>query len=98
MIDTLRLARRVRPGGKSNGLSDLLDNYGLREQVTRLAPDSRPHRALWDTIGVALLMTALIDDLQGGDTLTLRELRRVAGLPRTGADGSEPEQLPLMDL
>ncbi|MEV0400011.1 3'-5' exonuclease [Actinoallomurus sp. NPDC050550] len=98
LIDTLRLARRARPGDKRNSLTALLDHYELTDQVTRLAPNSRPHRAIWDTIGVALLITALIDDLRGGDTLTLRELQRFAELPRTRIDRSEPEQLPLLDL
>ena len=98
LIDTLRLARHARPGDKPNSLTALLERYQLTDQVTRLAPNSQPHRAIWDTIGVALLITALIDNLRGNDTLTLRELQRLAGLPHTGVDRSEPEQLPLLDL
>lgn len=81
LIDTLRLARHVHPGSKGNGLAALLDRHHLTETVTALAPGSQPHRALWDTIGAALLLTALIDALPDGDKLTFAELNRIAGHP-----------------
>jgi DNA polymerase-3 subunit epsilon/exodeoxyribonuclease X len=81
LIDTLRLARHVSPGAKGNGLAALLERHQLTGQVSKLAAGSQPHRALWDTIGAGLLLTALIGSLPGGDTLTYDELHRIAGLP-----------------
>lgn len=60
LLDTLRLARLACPGEKGNGLARLLDRHQLTAQVTRLAPASRPHRALWDATGAALLLQALV--------------------------------------
>jgi DNA polymerase III subunit epsilon len=97
LIDTLRLARHLRPGQKRNSLSALLDHYQLTEHLARLAPGSRPHRALWDTIGAALLIRALINDLPNTATLTIRDLKHLAGLARTDKSRGDPEQLPLLD-
>jgi DNA polymerase-3 subunit epsilon/exodeoxyribonuclease X len=98
LIDTLRLARKARPKDKRKSLIALLDHYQLAEQVTQLAPKSQPHRALWDTIGVILLLTALIDDLPDVGVRTLRGFQHVAGIPHADEDRNEPEQLPLLDL
>jgi DNA polymerase-3 subunit epsilon len=59
LIDTLRLARHLKLGGK-NSLSALTEQFSLTPQIHRLAAGSQPHRALWDTIAVALLLPALI--------------------------------------
>jgi DNA polymerase III subunit epsilon len=59
LLDTLRLARLACPGEKGNSLARLLDRHQLTAQVTRLAPASQPHRALWDATGAALLLRAL---------------------------------------
>jgi DNA polymerase-3 subunit epsilon len=59
LIDTYQLARTVPAAGKRN-LTALLDEHHLTDQVTATAPTSRPHRALWDTIGAALLLDALV--------------------------------------
>ncbi|MQA87243.1 MAG: 3'-5' exonuclease [Streptosporangiales bacterium] len=103
LVDTLRLARHVHPEEKRHGLLALLHRHNLTGQVTELAPSSQPHRALWDTIGTALLLTALIDSLPGEDTPNLGELLRLAGLPITNkrlgqASRAEPEQTSLLDL
>jgi DNA polymerase III subunit epsilon len=60
LLDTLRLSRLTSPGQKGNNLVRLLGRHQLTAQVTRLAPASRPHRALWDATGAALLLQALI--------------------------------------
>ncbi len=100
MIDTLRLARHLHPGHKRNALTALLDRYDLAGQVSALAPDSQPHRALWDTTGAALLLTSLIEDLPGASTLTYSELRYIAGLPLTPERPHQdaPQQTSLLDL
>jgi DNA polymerase III subunit epsilon len=59
LIDTLRLARHLKLGTK-NSLSALTTQLELTPQIERLAADSQPHRALWDTIAAALLLPALI--------------------------------------
>ena len=79
LIDTLRLARQVHPGGKGNNLAKLLDRHQLTATVTGLARDSRPHRALWDTTGTALLLGALVT-AHYPDGVTIDELLTAAGL------------------
>lgn len=86
LIDTLRLARHVSPSATGNGLGALLDRHELTAEVTSLVPDSQPHRALWDTVGTALLLPALIKGLPGDPAIT--ELLRIAGLPAE-ASGNE---------
>jgi DNA polymerase-3 subunit epsilon/exodeoxyribonuclease X len=99
LIDTLRLARHVHAGTKGNGLTTLLDRHHLTGTVTALAPGSQPHRALWDTLGTALLLAALIDALPGDGTLTTTELNRIAGYPgdatRKNLTQAHPEQTSL---
>jgi len=51
--------------------------------VTSLVPGSQRHRALWDTVGTALLVSALISDSGTGSGLTLTELLSIAGPPAT---------------
>ena len=58
LIDTLRLTRALNLGVK-NGLTAVIDHFDLAGQVTKLAAGSQPHRALWDTVAVALLLPAL---------------------------------------
>ena len=53
---------------------------GLTADVTRLVPDRRPYPALWDTMGTALPLHALID-LATGTTVTQADLINIAGLP-----------------
>jgi DNA polymerase III subunit epsilon len=99
LIDTLRLARHVHAGSKGNGLTALLDRHHLAGTVTALAPGSQPHRALWDTLGAALLLAALIDALPDGGTLTFTELNRIAGYPgdanHKNLTQAQPEQISL---
>lgn len=59
LIDTYRLARATEKGGK-HGLADLLHRHQLLDRVGAHAPGSRPHRALWDTVGAGLLLDALV--------------------------------------
>lgn len=103
LIDTLRLARHVSPGMKGNSLGALLDRHNLTAEVTSLVPDSQPHRALWDAVGTALLVPALISDSGTESGLTLAELLSIAGLPADAADGASAgpaatEQASLFDL
>jgi DNA polymerase III subunit epsilon len=81
LIDTLRLARHISPGTKGKNLTALLDRYQLTDTTSKLAPDSRPHRALWDTTGTALLLTELINKLPDAPTLSLDDLKRIASYP-----------------
>jgi DNA polymerase III epsilon subunit-like protein len=79
LIDTLRLARLVHPGEKGNSLAKLLDRHRLIATVTSLAKDSQPHRALWDTIGAALLLAPLVTSWRP-DGATVGELLTSAGI------------------
>jgi DNA polymerase III subunit epsilon len=81
LIDTLRLARHVHPATKGKSLTALLDQYRLTTAVNELIPGSQPHRALWDTTGAALLLTELVSELPDGSTLSLDDLKHIAGYP-----------------
>ncbi len=98
MIDTLRLARHLRPDAKSNSLTTLLDHYRLTDAVAALAPDSQPHRALWDATGTALLLTTLISQLPGNEP-SLAQILNLAGIPgSTDATPPAPQQATLLDI
>jgi len=58
LIDTLRLMRHLKLGGK-NSLGALTAQFGLTAEIERLADGSQPHRARWDTIAAALLLPTL---------------------------------------
>lgn len=60
LLDTLRLARHLNLGPKLS-LTALLDRLNLMTKIDQLAAGSMPHRALWDTVGVGLLLPALVD-------------------------------------
>lgn len=81
LIDTHRLAKATAITGKLN-LTDLLSRLNLSATVTAAAPHSRPHRALWDTTGAALLLPALIHRHFTGDP-TLAQLLEIASVPTT---------------
>jgi DNA polymerase-3 subunit epsilon len=81
LIDTMRLAKAATLPGKL-GLTDLLTHLQLINAVTAAAPGSQPHRALWDTTGAALLLSALIRR-QFATRPTMQQLIAVAGIPST---------------
>jgi DNA polymerase III epsilon subunit-like protein len=64
LIDTLRLARQLS-GPVKRDLAALTDQFGLVEEINRLASGSAPHRALWDTVAVALLLPRLAHSILG---------------------------------
>lgn len=81
LIDTHRLAKAMNLSGKL-GLSDLLARLKLTGAVTTAARASRPHRALWDTTGAALLLPTLIRRYFSSEP-TLQQLLDVAGISTT---------------
>jgi DNA polymerase-3 subunit epsilon/exodeoxyribonuclease X len=87
LIDTTRLYRHFNRASQRWNRVRLLEKYGLSAQVHQLVPTSRPHRALWDAVGAALLLPALVEYLPGKTTPTLEELINVAGI-------SEQSKLP----
>jgi DNA polymerase-3 subunit epsilon/exodeoxyribonuclease X len=76
LIDTLRLARHLDLGPKK-GLSALVTQLGLTAQIDQLADGSQPHRALWDTIAAALVLSVLVSRAWP-DGATLADLLGVA--------------------
>lgn len=58
LIDTLRWARQTHHAG-TRSLTALVAHFGLTRRVDQLAAGSVPHRALWDTVAVALLLGVL---------------------------------------
>ena len=92
LIDTHRLAKSTDLTGKL-GLTDLLAHLQLTSSVTAAAASSRPHRALWDTTGAALLLPVLIRRYFTGDP-TLQQLLDVAGIPTQPANSTSPATPP----
>ena len=90
LIDRLARWLRLNTG---NNLTQLLDHLGVTGQVNAAAAHARPHRALWDTIGAALLLPSLIS--RGWPTPpSLTELAQVATLPTTATAHAHPEAEP----
>ncbi|NRQ34544.1 3'-5' exonuclease [Nonomuraea sp. NN258] len=80
LIDTARLYRHFNPACQRWNLVRLLEKYALNAQVAQLVPTGRPHRALWDAVGAALLLPALVEDLPATTTPTAQELVEMAGI------------------
>lgn len=59
LLDTYKLARQAISSGP-RGLAPLLHALNLTTSVNAAVSGSRPHRALWDTVGAAVLLGALI--------------------------------------
>lgn len=78
LIDTHRLAKATDLTGKLS-LTDLLVRLQLTDAVSLAVPGSRPHRALWDTCGAALLLPALISRAYD-DAPTVQQLLDIAGV------------------
>lgn len=70
VVDTLKLARRLLPGRESYGLGALVD---ASELATGLPAELVPHRATFDAIVCARLLTLLVTS-PGHEPLTLAEL------------------------
>jgi DNA polymerase III epsilon subunit-like protein len=79
LLDTYKLARQVTTSG-SRALANLLDAFDLTERVHAAAPGGRPHRALWDTAGAALLLAALVER-HWSSPPTLTALIAICGQP-----------------
>ena len=88
LIDTHRLAKTTGVPGRL-GLTDLLDQFNLTAQVTAAAPDSQPHRALWDTTGAAILLITLINR-RFTTPPTLTRLLDAAAVPTETAATTSP--------
>jgi len=97
LLDTLRLARHLQLPGKRS-LTALLASFNLTSRVTATAPGSQPHRALWDTVGTALLLETLIrhgwNDEPGLDELLATASVMLDEQPAA----TRPEQPSLLDL
>jgi DNA polymerase III epsilon subunit-like protein len=95
LIDTLRLARRLEPGVK-NGLKAVVERFGLTRDVDQTAAGSAPHRALWDTVAVALILPELAR-LTFGQNVTIGELLDGAGVPASASSSTSAPQPSLFD-
>ena len=72
-VDTLKLARCIRPELKSHKLEDLLELFDLLPRVESLCPDRAPHDALFDAVGSAALLEMILAQ-EGAETLSLAAL------------------------
>jgi len=95
LLDTYKLARHLR-AGNSKALGALIEQQGLTRAVTAHAAGSQPHRALWDTVAAALLLAALVDQLDRPN-LSIGELLMIAGIPMEGT-GPGADAPALFDL
>ncbi|MDG6100498.1 3'-5' exonuclease [Dactylosporangium aurantiacum] len=82
LLDTYKLARAVM-NTPSYSLTNLLKTLDLTATVDTMAPGSQPHRALWDTVGTALLLGALIH-IQWQTDPAIADLTAVADVPLDG--------------
>ena len=73
ILDTLKLARYVRPGRNSYSLDALISAYGLN-----IDPSQR-HRASGDAVVTAELFTVLATELDQDSLLDLLALAQIAG-------------------
>lgn len=94
LIDTLRLARKITISVKRD-LSALAEQFSLTGEIDRLAPGSGPHRALWDTVAVALLLPCLAESTSGHPP-EIDAVIAMAGTTFAPADGGSV-QLGLFD-
>jgi DNA polymerase III epsilon subunit-like protein len=95
LIDTLRLARTIDPSAR-NSLGTVIERFCLTEDVNRLAIGGAPHRALWDTVAVAVLLPALARLVLGGEASNT-ELLTAAGVPATATKAAAVSQPSLFD-
>jgi DNA polymerase III alpha subunit (gram-positive type) len=68
-IDTLRLAKALRPGLKSYSLANLGTEFGLSEQAAACT-SARHHSALYDATLTALLLIHLLSPLTSEERRT----------------------------
>ncbi|MGX5845092.1 3'-5' exonuclease [Mesorhizobium sp. ArgA1] len=68
-IDTLRLAKAIRPGLTSYGLENLSQALNISEEAERLT-GGRHHSAAFDTVVTALLFIELISSLPANSRMT----------------------------
>jgi DNA polymerase III epsilon subunit-like protein len=97
LIDTLRLVRHLKLGTK-NSLAALTTQLELTTRIERLAAGSRPHRALWDTIAVALLLPALVErawptGVSLADVLDVAGIERASPAPAKAAKRAAQDSL-----
>ncbi|MEU6729313.1 3'-5' exonuclease [Nonomuraea wenchangensis] len=90
LLDTARLVRHLRPEIQRWNLAALLDQHALTGRVNELVPGGRPHRALWDAVGAALLLAELVGHLPGGPATPLATLTRLARVQLADPD-REPD-------
>jgi DNA polymerase III epsilon subunit-like protein len=86
IFDTLKLARRLRPGLASYKLGALVDAFDLDVD---LPPGLRPHRATYDALVAARLFVKLVTQTYP-ESVALEELR---GSPRGGGDDDDAPAL-----
>jgi DNA polymerase III epsilon subunit-like protein len=79
-IDTLKLVRIAFPGFKKHALEEVLNEAGLKSEVSRLAPDRSAHDALYDAVASAVVFCHLLRQPEWA-ALTVDDLTRaVSGL------------------
>ncbi|MFI5497311.1 3'-5' exonuclease [Actinoplanes sp. NPDC051859] len=92
LIDTYQLAKTWPATGKRT-LTALLNQHGLTSAVNDAVPMGRPHRALWDTIGAALLLDSLVRRRWPDRQPSLTTLLPAARPPQPALPASPPATL-----
>jgi len=73
-IDTLKLARAAWPGLSSHKLGDLVETFGLADELESQLPGREPHDALYDALASALFLRHVLRQ-PGWDRADLPTLR-----------------------
>ncbi|WP_433169703.1 3'-5' exonuclease [Kribbella sp. CA-247076] len=87
VVDTLKIARRLLPGRDSYQLGALVDAYGL---ARGLPADLAPHRATYDALVCARLLSHLATSLGRGPLRLADLLDATVGTAATNSVADEP--------
>ncbi len=82
VLDTLSLARRLRPDLDSHSLDALISEYGIHGIISSKV-STGPHRAKYDTLATAHLLVALARDSHG-HVIPFKYFCRLSGEPSDG--------------
>ena len=75
-VDTLKLSRIVAPGLPSYALGDVIEHFGLAENVAAACPGLEAHDAYFDAVGCGLLLLRILA-LPGWEGVTIGQIAQM---------------------